>query len=101
RIGRVDAVAVLEAQHRRLRERAIIDGEGRPRLWQRLERDIGGARLRVVKHVVALAEGAALAILPREADGRAVGQNRGKGERLGEAPVDSAGLLDTLAPPLQ
>ena len=53
-----------------------------------LDRAHGLAGLCVVQDHVALAEGAALGVLSGEAQRDALGQQRGKGERLGVRPVD-------------
>ena len=44
---------------------------------------------------MALAEGAALGVLPGQADRRAVGQDAGEGERLGVRPVEIGALRST------
>src|SRR5690606_4986064 len=96
-----DGVAVLEADHRHLREWRVVHLEGGLRLRNRpdyIERLAGGG---VVDDEVAMAEGAALHVLPREADGDAFGNERGKGERFGVPPVDAAALAHGLSPPVE
>ena len=48
------------------------------------------ASLPVVQDGVPLAEGTARGVLPDEPDRRALGEDRGEGERLGLSPVDHA-----------
>ena len=57
-----------------------------------LQRDVALARLGVVEHRVALAEGAAAAVLAGEAHRRPFGEQRGEGERLGVRPVEGAAI---------
>jgi hypothetical protein len=58
-----------------------------------VQRGVVVAPVHVVEHGVPVAEGAALAVLAAEADGRAFEEERAEGERLGEAPVDRAALV--------
>src|SRR5207244_7840970 len=73
----------------------------RQRLVQALNRAHRLPSLGVVQDHVALAEGAALGVLAREADRRAFGQKRGERERLRVRPVDATSLVEALAPPLE
>ena len=88
RVVGVHGVAVLEAHHRYLRERAVVDREGGLRLRDVLHRDVVLADLLVVQDEVALGEGAALGVLAGQPDRDPVGQQRGERERLGVGPVD-------------
>ena len=83
-------VAELEADGRRLGERAVVDLERGPRLRQLLQRHVLDARVGVVQHRVAVAERAALHVLAGEADRRALGQDAGKRQLLGAGPVHGA-----------
>ena len=78
RLGRLLAVAVLEAEAGELRERAVVQLERRERVGQVLDRADGLAGLGVVQHQVALAEGAALGVLAGEPQRRCLGQQRAK-----------------------
>ncbi len=99
RVGRVDAVAVLEADRGGLREGAVVDRERGPGPRHVVERHMLRAGGGIVQHQVALAEGAALDILPGEADGGAVDQDGGEGEGFGVGPIDLAarGVRDRAA----
>ena len=99
RIG--DAVAVLEAQHRDLREQAVVDLEARLLRREVRERHVLLARLLVDDRGVAVAEGAAAAVLAGEPHRRAFDQQRSEGERLAEPPIDRPVLGHDLAPPLE
>src|SRR5205085_3481590 len=72
RAGRVNAVAVLKAQRAAFAQRAVVDRERRLRLPEMLERDVQRAGLLIVQHGMAMAEGAAFRILPRQAYGRPI-----------------------------
>ena len=93
RLGRLLAVAVLEAHARQLRERAVVQLQRRQRLGQALDRADGLPGLGVVQDHVALAEGAALGVLSGQADGGALGEQRRERERLGVRPVDGDGRV--------
>ena len=102
RLGRLLAVAVLEAQRRDLRQRASCAAPSAP--WRPARFWIGEYSwpvLCVVQDEVALAEGAALGVLAGEADRRALDEQRREGERLGVRPVDAALGADGLAPALE
>ena len=100
RVGRLDAVAVLEAHARLLRQRAVVKLERRHRVAQLLERAPARAGVRVVQHRVALAERAALGVLAREPHRHAEREQRRERQRLGVRPVDALALLEARAPPL-
>src|SRR4029077_4908695 len=63
RLRRLLAVAVLEAEARELRQRAVVELERRLRLGQALDRAHGLARARIVQDHVPLAERTALGVL--------------------------------------
>ncbi len=89
-VGPVEAVAVLEAEHAGLAERAVVDLDLRLVGRQVHERHVGVAVLHVVEQRVAVAEGAAAGVLPGHAHAYAFGHERREGERLGGAPVERA-----------
>ena len=66
------AEAVLEAHHCRLAERAVDDLHRGLRIGHMLQRRVRPARVRIVQHRLAMAERAALHILPREAHMHAI-----------------------------
>ena len=86
----LQVVAEFEADHGQLRQRAVVDLEGRLRLRQHLQRRVAVARDRIVQHGMAMTEGAALHVFAGEADGDAVGQHRRHGQFFGGGPVDRA-----------
>ena len=88
--GFLQVVTEFEADHGQLRQGAVVDLEGRLGLRQRLQRRVAIARDHVVQHRVAVAEGAAFHVFPRETDGDAVGEHRRQGKFLGGGPVDRA-----------
>ena len=90
RVGRLDAVAVLEAHAGLLGERAVVELERGVRVAQVLERAVALARLRVVEHRVALAERAALRVLAGEAHRHAERQQRARSRATPRAPSRSA-----------
>ena len=98
RIGLGERVAVLEAEHRLLREHRVDDLEARLVGDEMVERDVALLGLLVVEHRMALREGAALDVLAREADAVALLEKRAEGERLGGRPVDADAGLDRLPP---
>ena len=101
RLGRLGAVAVLEAQAGDLAQRRVVQLERRQRARQRLDRADRLAGLRVVQHHVALGERAALDVLAGQADRRALGQQRRERQRLGVRPVDPAVGAERLAAALE
>ena len=92
----LDAVAVLEAEHRELGERAVAGLERRLLRVEGRERGPGVAGLGVVTARVALREGAAARVLAADADRRALEQQRAERERLGRAPVERQRALGHL-----
>ena len=62
-VGRLDRVAVLEAERARLGERAVVDLQRGLRPVEVLDRRVAPARLGVLEHQVALAERAARGVL--------------------------------------
>ena len=79
-------VAELEADRRGFGERAVVDLERGPRLRQLLQRHVLDARIGVVQHRVAVAEGAALHVLAGEADRDALGEDARQRQLFGAAP---------------
>ena len=55
-----------------------------------LQRDVLLVGVRIVQHRVAVAERAALGILPGQPDRRPFAKQRGERQRLGQAPIDFA-----------
>ena len=105
RLGRLGAVAVLEADRGGLRQRAVVQLERGRRAQQVGHRRVdapgvrrpGLALAHVVELEVALAERAAGRVLAGQADGHALGEQRRERERLGVAPGDAAVLAERLA----
>ncbi len=97
-LGPLDAVAVVEPEHRELGEGAVDGLEGRLLRVEGRERRPGLARGRVVKDGVALREGSAAGVLAADADGRSLDQQRSEGERLGRAEVERQRALGHLRP---
>ncbi len=95
-------VAVLEAHRGELGQQRVVDVEGAgARLdLQRLQRRVLLAGVPVDQDRVPLAEGAAPAVLPGEADGPPVQQDRTERDGLGARPVDRPGG-DHLGPALE
>ena len=92
RVG--EAVAVFEADHRRLRQRAVDDLERRLALADVVDRDVALFGLLIDQHRVAVRERAAAAVLAGHADMRALGAQRADRQRLGGRPVDALAALD-------
>ena len=88
--GVVAAVSVLEAEHAGFGEDGVVDVEVRLVGREMAERDPGLLVFDVDENGVALVEGAALAVLSAEADGRAGGEKRSEGNGLGHAVVEGA-----------
>ncbi len=99
----LNAVAVLEADDARFRERAVAHLESGLRLGDVLQRDVHRAAGVVAQQGVALAEGAALHVFAGQPDGHAVGQDGSEGQRLGRGPIDGGRVRvsEDVAPPLQ
>ena len=103
-LGRLDRVAVLEADGGVLGEQGVADGEvaHRPRRLQRVgadavqavadvgQRDVLLAVGVVDQDGVAVAEGAAAGVLAGQAHVDALVHERADGQRLGQGPVDLA-----------
>ena len=87
-LGKVAAVAVLEAEDGGLGEHRVVDLETGLVRRHMFQRRVLGRVLDVDQHRVALVEGAAPAVLPREADGHARLHQRGEGQSLGQPKVD-------------
>src|SRR5438094_420052 len=77
-----------------LGQRAVEDLDRGARAGEVLDRCVAGARPRVEEGQVALAERAALGVLPGEAHGHAIAQQRGQGEAFGLAPIERPVRLD-------
>ena len=90
RLGRRRRVAVLEADARVLRQRRVVDLEGRTGVVEVLQRRVRRARVHVVEDVVPVRERAALGVLAGEPDRDPLDEERGERERLGLSPVDPA-----------
>ena len=90
-LGHVEAVAVLEAEHARLGQRAVARLEDALLVADVLERRVLRLRLRVEERRVAVAERAAPRVLTRQPHADALREQRPEGERLAHAPV--AGLF--------
>ena len=89
-LGVVAGVSVLEAEDGGFREHGVVDVEAGlvgPDVGEWNEAGLG---LGVDEDGVALVEGAALGVLAGEADGRAVGEERGEGHQFGHAVVEGA-----------
>ncbi len=93
-VGEIEAVAVIEAEHRVFRERAVVDAELGLAVGDVVQRRIALARLHVVKDGVALGEGAAAAILTGEPDRQTTLEQCAEGEGFGGAPVERRLALD-------
>ena len=98
-IGLGQGVAVLEGQHRLLRQHRVDDLEAGLVGRHVLERRVLALGLLVDQHRMALREGAALAVLARQAYRIALLQQGAERQVLGHGPVDAAAALDHLAPP--
>ncbi len=93
-------IAVLEPEARGFGEWAVVQLERCARARQVLDRRPAGVVVRVMQDEVALTEGAALDVLPREPDRRTLEQQRSERQRLGVGPFHST-LDDRLATALQ
>ncbi len=90
-------VAVVEAEHRRLGQHAVVDAEPRLVRFDVVERDVDLLGLGVEPGGVAVGEGAADAVLAAETDRGSLEQQGAEGQQLGERPVHRALALDRLA----
>ena len=97
-IGRMERVAVFEAEHGELGKVAVVNPELLllPGL-EVIERGITLTGLGIVKDGVPVAEGATATILPRKADGHALFEERSESKCLTEGPVNPGARLDRLA----
>ena len=94
-IGVVEGVAVVEAEHAGLGQRGVEDVEARRALGDAREGRVALPRRGVGPHGVAVREGATPRVLPGEANGNALFEERREGEGLGGAPIE--GLRHALA----
>ena len=92
-IGVIERVAVVETQHGGFGEERVVNAETGLLGIEVLEGRVGGVGLHVVDDSVAVAEGAAFAVLAAETDGFVFEYEGAKGEGLTEAPVDGAAVL--------
>src|SRR5690606_10256274 len=95
RIGK--AVTILEAEHRFFRQHGIDDLIACLRGREDVQRNVAPLVALIVKHRMALAEGAALRILARKPDRVALEQDRPEGQRFGGRPVDALAGFDGVA----
>ncbi len=86
----VQRVAVVEAEHGRLGEQAVVDAELGLAVPQVVERDVAPAVVGVDQHGVPVAEGAAAAVLAAEADRGLLPEQRADGQHLGRCPSRAA-----------
>ena len=89
-------VAVFEAQHAELGQQRVEDLEPRLAVADVVQRHVFGLVRLVDQHGVALAEGAALHVLARQADAVAFQQQGAEGQRLARRPVDALAAVDRL-----
>ena len=87
-VRRVDAVAILEAERRRLREWAIVDGERCAGLRYRLKRDVAAPVFASCSTSWRWLNVPRSLSCPARRMGVAVGQDGGEGQRLRRRPVD-------------
>ena len=87
-VGAVEAVAVLEAEHAGLGQRAVVDLDRRLIGGEVLEGAVSLVGHAVVDHGMAVAEGAPLAILPGETHPHPLGGERCQGQGLGGRPIE-------------
>ena len=92
-IGVIKRVAVVETEHGGFGEQRVVNAETGLLGIEVLEGRVGGVCLHVVEHSVAVAEGAAFAVLAAEPDGFVFEHEGAKGEGLTEAPVDRAAVV--------
>src|SRR5439155_1050655 len=82
-VRRGSAEAVLEAHHRRLRQRAVVDLELRLGIRQVRERRIRVSARDVVQHRLAMRVGSTLRVLAGDADADDLHEDRRERKRLG------------------
>jgi len=83
----IEAETIFESEHARFAERAVDDFNGAG-VRKMLQREIFFARFVIVQNGVAMAEGAALAVLATQADAIVLGRETGEGERFGGGPIE-------------
>src|SRR5918993_5813374 len=96
-----DAVPVLEAERRQLRQRAIVElhgGQGTGKISDWRQRLPG---IHVVEDEMTLAEGAALGVLAGEADRHTLSQERAESKSFGVRPLDATIGTECRPAPLQ
>ena len=98
RVGLGERIAVLEAEHRLLRQHRVDDLEARLAVAEMIERRVALLGFLIEQHRMALREGAALAVLAGEPHPVAFEQQRAEGERLAGRPIDARAGLDRFAP---
>jgi len=86
--GPLQAVAVFEAEHGILRQRAVVHGEASLVRRKARQRDAPRAGRHVRDREVPVREGAARHVLAGEADIHAILQQRAERQRLGGRPGD-------------
>ena len=96
RIGLGEGVAIFEAEHRLFREHRIDDLETGLPVANVVQRHVARLRLLIDQHRMALGEGAALAILPRQTHAMIVIDQCAEGERLGHGPINPLARLNHL-----
>jgi len=87
--GAVERVAVVEPEDGGFGEWAVVHAKGGLVLREIFQRDVAGPGAEVVNGGVALAEGAAAAVLAGETDGMALNEEGSKREVFGPGPVES------------
>ena len=87
-IGAVQGVSVIEPENRGFGEGGVIDAEGGLVFGEIFQRNVASAGTEVVDGGVAVAEGAAAAVLAGEPNGGARGEKRGESEMFGAAPIE-------------
>src|SRR5205085_2896838 len=97
----IERVAIIEPEHRGLREQAVINADTRLVGREMEQRHIRLAAFRVVNKRMAGAESATAAVLARESDRNAVEQKRAEGEGLGIMPFVGPTRLENLATPVE
>lgn len=91
RIGK--GVAVLEAQHRRLGEHAVVSAELGLSGCEMVQWNVRLLRMHVVPDCVAMGKRSPGAVLAAQPHGGALEQKRAEGEKLGGGPVHISALL--------
>ena len=99
-VGTGDGVAVLEPERSEFAQQGVVDPQLCAVAVAALERLVLPARGLIDDHGVAVAERAAAGVLPGEAHGPTLEEQRTDGERLAHAPVDCV-IRHHLRPALQ